>query len=197
MHLDDNIHSIITGASIDAIAAGLTAESVADDLRVIADSLSLVKVEELQAERAERLADGKPVYPLAIHSWQGSALAAIDYQRVPMFQKAARVAHEANRILCQALGDNSQPAWDDAPEWQKDSSLAGVQAIFANPKTTSEQSHENWLAQKRADGWKYGPMKDADKKEHPCFVPYDQLPANLQLKDYLFGMVVRAVLEID
>ena len=27
-----------------------------------------------------------------------------------------------------------------------------------------------------ADGWKYGPVKDPEKKEHPCFVPYDDLP---------------------
>jgi hypothetical protein len=35
--------------------------------------------------------------------------------------QVARVCHEANRAYCQTLGDNSQPAWDDAPEWQKDS----------------------------------------------------------------------------
>lgn len=32
------------------------------------------------------------------------------------------------------------------------------------------------------------------KKEHPCFVPYQELPANQRLKDHMFGLVVRAVL---
>ena len=63
----------------------------------------------------------------------------------------ARVCHEVNRAYCQKLpADESQPAWDDAPQWQKDSALAGVQAILTDPATTPEQSHEGWLAQKRA-----------------------------------------------
>jgi hypothetical protein len=28
----------------------------------------------------------------------------------------ARACHEVNRAYCQALGDNSQPAWEDGPE---------------------------------------------------------------------------------
>jgi hypothetical protein len=29
-------------------------------------------------------------------------------------EQIARVAHEVNRAYCQALGDQSQPAWEDA-----------------------------------------------------------------------------------
>jgi len=108
--------------------------------------------------------------------------------------RAAKAAHEANRAYCQSIGDDSQPAWEDAPDWQKDSARAGVEAIIANPDTTPEQSHEGWLAQKKADGWKCGPVKDADKKEHPCFVPYSELPEAQRIKDHIFGNVVRATL---
>ena len=31
----------------------------------------------------------------------------------------ARVCHEVNRAYCQALGDDSQPTWEEAPEWQR------------------------------------------------------------------------------
>lgn len=31
----------------------------------------------------------------------------------------ARVCHEVNRAYCQALGDNSQPTWEEAPQWQR------------------------------------------------------------------------------
>lgn len=109
-------------------------------------------------------------------------------------EQAAKTAHEANRILCQALGDDSQPKWDDAPQWQKDSAIAGVRQILRDPRTTPKQSHAGWLAQKQADGWKYGPVKDPEKKEHPCFVPYEELPAQQRLKDYMFGIAVRGVL---
>lgn len=60
---------------------------------------------------------------------------------------------------------------------------------------TPEQSHESWLAEKRAAGWKYGPVKDAGKKEHPCFVPYAELPAAQRVKDEIFVAVAKAVYE--
>lgn len=107
---------------------------------------------------------------------------------------AAMVAHEANRAYCLTVGDSSQSDWKSAPGWQRDSAIAGAAAIAANPATTPEQSHEGWTAQKVADGWVYGPVKDAEKKTHPCLVPYDELPAFQRVKDALFGAAVRAVL---
>jgi hypothetical protein len=108
--------------------------------------------------------------------------------------RAAEAAHEANRVLCLALGDTSQPKWKDAPEWQMQSALNGVKMILDHPATTPEQSHEGWLEEKHETGWKYGPVKDPNKKEHPCFVPYNELPESQRLKDEMFGIVVRAVL---
>ena len=105
----------------------------------------------------------------------------------------ARVAHEANRAYCQAIGDNSQVAWDDAPDWQRESAIKGVEFTIANPSAPPSASHESWLAEKAATGWKYGPVKDADKKEHPCYVPYEQLPVEQRLKDSLFQGVVRSL----
>lgn len=105
-------------------------------------------------------------------------------------EKIARVAHEINRAYCQALGDDSQPEWDFAPEWQRMSAINGVEFHCANPNAGPDHSHNAWLREKEAAGWKYGPVKDADKKEHPCFVPYDELPVEQKAKDYLFRAVV-------
>lgn len=107
----------------------------------------------------------------------------------------AMVAHEVNRAYCAAIGDTSQPAWGDAPDWQRESAIAGVEA-HANGGLTPEQSHESWLEQKRRDGWSYGPVKDPEKREHPCFVPYNELPQEQRVKDYLFGAVCKAMLGI-
>lgn len=108
-------------------------------------------------------------------------------------QQIARIAHEVNRAYCQSIGDDSQPSWDDAPEWQKESALKGVELHLSNPGATPEQSHESWLAQKEADGWKYGPVKNPETKEHPCFLPYAELPAEQKAKDYLFRQVVHSL----
>jgi hypothetical protein len=54
-------------------------------------------------------------------------------------------------------------------------------------------SHENWMKEKEADGWKYGTIKDPEKKEHPCIVPFEQLPKEQQFKDHLFRGIVHAM----
>lgn len=109
-------------------------------------------------------------------------------------EQIARVCHEANRAYCAALGDHSQLAWEDAPEWQRASAIGGVGFIQENPDAPPSASHESWWAQKRADGWTYGPVKDADRKTHPCCVPYDELPVEQRAKDYIFGAIARALL---
>ncbi|MCE2579581.1 hypothetical protein LDL36_13980 [Komagataeibacter sp. FNDCR1] len=106
--------------------------------------------------------------------------------------KIAKICHEVNRAYCAALGDHSQPAWNDAPEWQRSSAIKGVEFTIANPDAPPSASHDSWLKEKRETGWKYGPVKDPERKEHPCFVPYDALPLEQKVKDYLFQAVVRA-----
>ena len=108
----------------------------------------------------------------------------------------AQVAHEINRAYCASLGDVSQAAWADAPEWQQQSALAGVAMHIASPAATPADSHASWLADKTAAGWVFGPVKDADKKEHPCCMPYDDLPAEQKAKDYLFRAVVHQLAAI-
>lgn len=105
----------------------------------------------------------------------------------------ARVAHEINRAYCEALGDSSQPEWSDAPDWQRESAINGVRFHLDNPSAGPEHSHESWLDEKEAAGWKYGPVKDPEAKEHPCFVPYEALPVEQRAKDYLFRAVVHAL----
>lgn len=114
-----------------------------------------------------------------------------------MIEVAAELCHEANRAYCKALGDDSQPHWGDAPDWQRASAIAGVEFHIANPDAGPSHSHDSWLRQKEADGWKHGPVKDAEKKEHPCFVPYDQLPPEQKAKDYIFGAIVKTIAGIN
>jgi len=36
--------------------------------------------------------------------------------------------------------------------------------------------HEVWAAGRIAEGWKYGKERNDERKEHPCLIPYDELP---------------------
>lgn len=103
----------------------------------------------------------------------------------------AEVAHEVNRAYCAALGDMSQPSWSDAPDWQKASARSGV-LLHLTQDAGPEASHQSWMKEKLAAGWKYGPEKNPDKKEHHCLVPFSELPKEQQAKDYIFRAVVHA-----
>ena len=56
-----------------------------------------------------------------------------------------------------------------------------------------EASHISWMAQKVAEGWVYGEVKDPEAKTHPCIVQFDQLPKEQQAKDFIFRAVVHAL----
>jgi hypothetical protein len=105
----------------------------------------------------------------------------------------AKVCHEANKALCESLGDFSQVSFSDAPNWQIQSAIVGVEFNIANPDAPASASHNSWLEEKERDGWKYGEVKDAEKKEHPCYVAYEQLPKEQQAKDHLFKSIVAAL----
>lgn len=42
-------------------------------------------------------------------------------------------------------------------------------------ESLSKNVHEVWAAGRIAAGWKYGPVRDEIKKEHPCLIPYEEL----------------------
>lgn len=112
------------------------------------------------------------------------------------FEQIAKVCHEVNREYCRSIGDNSQPAWEKAPDWQRKSALDGVKFSLDNPKAGPDSQHISWLLAKRVDGWRYGPIKNPEKKEHPCIVPFNELPREQQLKDKLFKTIVDAMREV-
>lgn len=108
------------------------------------------------------------------------------------YEDVAKICHEANKAYCATIGDNSQPSWENAPEWQKESAINGVRFHCLNENTTPADSHNSWLKEKTEQGWSWGEIKDAEKKEHPCFTAYENLPKPQQVKDYIFKNIVEA-----
>lgn len=115
-----------------------------------------------------------------------------EFMTYAQIEACARAAHEANRAYCIAIGDNSQLAWEAAPDWQRSSAINGVTGVIAG--NTPEDSHKSWLAEKERTGWKFGPYKNPETKEHPCFVPYAELPAEQKQKDHVFVGVVKSMI---
>ena len=105
----------------------------------------------------------------------------------------AIVCHEANKMWCEANDDFSQKHWNEAEQWQRDSAMAGVNFRIENPDASEDAQHNAWMKDKEDDGWVYGEEKNAEKKTHPCLVPFEELPKFQQKKDALFCAIVDAL----
>ena len=90
--------------------------------------------------------------------------------------------HEANKEIQQQTGEFIP----ELNEHLTQAILDGVYYVLDNPNCTPEQQHNNWCYFKQQDGWRYGPVKDFERKEHPCLVPYNELPEIQQRKDSVF-----------
>jgi RyR domain len=103
----------------------------------------------------------------------------------------ARACYEANAVYAESIGEETLP-------WQvvKDSVVNGVETLIADPSLTPAEMHDNWAKFKVEDGWTYGEEKDTEKKTHPQLVPYEDLPEEQRVKDYLFQGIVRALAKL-
>ncbi len=52
-------------------------------------------------------------------------------------------------------------------------------------------AHEVWASERMREGWRWGKNRDDDRKEHPCLVPYADLPESE--KDMDRAMVEQAI----
>lgn len=43
-------------------------------------------------------------------------------------------------------------------------------------ETMARNVHEVWASTRIEQGWTYGPTRNDRLKQHPCLVPYDELP---------------------
>lgn len=107
--------------------------------------------------------------------------------------QCAKMAHQTNKAWCELNGDYSQVDWDKAEEWQKESAIKGVEYVLATPFATNDKLHNEWMQHKLNEGWKFGVVKDVEKKEHPCLVPWEDLEEKDKVKDILFRKIVNAV----
>lgn len=48
----------------------------------------------------------------------------------------------------------------------------------------SKNVHDVWAAGRMSEGWKWGPVRDDDKRETPCLVPYEELPDEEKAYDW-------------
>lgn len=101
-------------------------------------------------------------------------------------ESIGRACHAANGFYSDSIQDGMFQPWEVCGE----SVMKGVRFRLANPLATPADNHANWLADQSRAGWKYGPVKDVEKKEHPDMVIYEQLPEAQRVKNTLFAAVI-------
>ena len=42
----------------------------------------------------------------------------------------------------------------------------------------AENTHDVWAKGRMDEGWTYGPVRNEELKQHPCLIPYADLPEN-------------------
>ena len=47
----------------------------------------------------------------------------------------------------------------------------------------AENTHDVWAKERMDQGWCWGPARSDEKKEHPCLIPYEDLPESEKVYD--------------
>ena len=71
------------------------------------------------------------------------------------------------------------------------------EAIEVLVEKLAENTHDVWAQQRLADGWRYGAARNDAAKEHPCLVPYADLPESEKEYDRLTaGQALKAIIAL-
>ena len=61
----------------------------------------------------------------------------------------------------------------------------------------AENTHNIWAKGRLADGWRYGPERNDARKEHPCLIPYAELPESEKEYDRRTAMgAIKAIMAL-
>jgi DNA-binding transcriptional MerR regulator len=143
---------------------------------------------------AERTAGGHYRWDLPVLRAQVLRARLIEEGIDPRVIGIAAVIHDANRRLQLINGEETpSPVWEEAPERQVRSSIAGTQFALGNPDVTPEEMHEHWYADMERRGFRHGPVKDEEALTHPAMVHWPDLPEHQKAKTRLLIAIARAL----
>ena len=61
-------------------------------------------------------------------------------EKEEVVERCAEAAHEMNRLFCEANGDTSQTIWVNAPAWQRESAIRGVNTALSGATPHDKRS---------------------------------------------------------
>jgi hypothetical protein len=109
-------------------------------------------------------------------------------------KQIAQIVYEANRAFSEVEGAVAGPPWDSLCNEEKEEIVLSVERLSKSSGSSYAAHHNNWLAAAREAGWRYGPVLNEATREHPCFVPYEQLSEKQKKNDRMIVELVRALI---
>ena len=91
--------------------------------------------------------------------------------------------HQITTVMNNQTSNNYTPTPVDT------SNIQLPEELMALAEAISKNVHEVWAQNRMNEGWTYGPVRDDEKRQTPCLVPYDQLPEEEKAydRDTAFG----------
>src|SRR5437762_1727846 len=73
------------------------------------------------------------------------------------------------------IGCTGESALEYKPQPIDTAHVALSQELARLGEVLARNTHENWAKLRISDGWRYGPFRNDERKEHASLVPYEQL----------------------
>ena len=78
--------------------------------------------------------------------------------------------HQITTVMNNQTSNNYTPSPADTTNIQL------PEELIALAEAISKNVHEVWAQNRIKEGWTYGPVRDDEKRQTPCLVPYEELP---------------------
>jgi hypothetical protein len=70
---------------------------------------------------------------------------------------------------------NNQTSNNYTPSPADTTNIQLPEELIALAEAISKNVHEVWAQNRIKEGWTYGPVRDDEKRQTPCLVPYEEL----------------------
>jgi len=112
--------------------------------------------------------------------------------------RISRICYEAERGISYACDEPFQPKWEDAPALVRKRVIKRVLRAIIEPHLSCRAMHDRWLNRKLREGWSYNSHNiiDDTNKKHPHILPFESLPAEVQVKYHVFYTVVHGLVSV-
>lgn len=101
-------------------------------------------------------------------------------------EQIAKTCHAVHLAYCSEMLFHTQPKWDELQNEHRETIIDSVQKIVNGTIKSKEDSHNNFIKNKKKNGWIYGETYSLIDKINPRLIGFDDLSLEQRIKEALF-----------